>query len=289
MNKGVLFHADALQSLPVAQDELGPLDLIYVDPPYNAGGARGARSEKGTRAAGELAYKDSWGGLDGFLNMFEPRLMAMRDALSDRGSIWIHLDHRTVHDVKVLADRIFGRDSFVGDIIWVPGNGGRRKNAPPMTHQTILVFKRGREMIYNVQAPELREPHAETSLKMHFKSKDEAGRHFREKKVAGKTYRYYADEGKMRGSVWTDIPSMRANTPLNKETTGYPTQKPLELLDRIIAAATTDDSIVFDPMCGSGTTLAAAHQRGLRSGGSDKSATAIAVAEKRLGLKARLL
>ncbi len=74
--------------------------------------------------------KDAWGGLDAFLAMLEPRLVVVRDALSPVGSLWLHLDHRAVHDAKVLADRVFGRASFQGEVIWVPGNGGKRRSGP---------------------------------------------------------------------------------------------------------------------------------------------------------------
>lgn len=277
-----LARGDCLDLLPHLSGNVGPFDLVYVDPPYNAGGTRGARRGKGDRARGETAYRDAWGGLDSFLSMLEPRLAAMRDTLSDHGTLWVHLDHRTVHDVKVLADRVFGRNSFQGEIIWVPGNGGRRRNGPSMTHQTILIYSRTPHFIYNVDSIALREPYAETSLKMHFQQVDEEGRRYRERTLGGKTYRYYADEGRRIGSVWTDCPAMRANTPLNKEATGYPTQKPEALLRRIVSAATTESSAVLDPMCGSGTTLSAGLRLGRRCAGIDESELAIETTRRRL-------
>src|SRR5690606_21338191 len=100
--------------------------------------------------------------------------------------------------------------------------------------------------------------------------------------VNGKTYRYYADRGRRLGSVWTDLPSMRANTPLLRETTGYPTQKPLGLLDRIVRLATPAEGTVLDPMCGSGTTVVAALRAGRRAMGIDRSDIAVATARRRL-------
>jgi site-specific DNA-methyltransferase (adenine-specific) len=279
--RGELVHGDCLDEI-AALAKRGRFDLIYVDPPFNAGGARGARGRQGERVRGKVAYRDAWGGLDAFLGMLEPRLAAMRDALSERGSLWLHLDHRAVHDAKILGDRVFGRAAFRGEIIWVPGNGGKRRNAPSVTHQTILIFARGREMIWNAKDDALREPFAATSLHMHFNNVDAEGRKFRERHVAGKTYRYYADRGRTLGSVWTDCPAMRANTPLLRETTGYPTQKPLALLERIVRAASLPESRVLDPMCGSGTTLVAAENSGRKWAGCDRSALAIRVARKRL-------
>jgi len=287
IGRGQLLRGDCLQVLSGLGSKLlselgGGFDLAYMDPPFNAGGERGARQEKGDRASGELAYKDAWGGLDAFLAMLEPRLVAVRDSLSPIGSLWLHLDHRAVHDAKVLSDRVFGRTSFQGEVIWVPGNGGKRRTGPSVTHQTILIFARGREMIWNGDDPALRESHAQTSLRMHFKNVDADGRNYRDRHVAGKTYRYYADLGRRIGSVWSDCPSMRANTPLIKEATGYPTQKPESLLMRILRAATWENSLVLDPMHGSGTTLAAAERLSRRWLGIDQSLLAHRTAKARL-------
>jgi site-specific DNA-methyltransferase (adenine-specific) len=257
-------------------------DLVYVDPPFNAGGKRAARVGKGERARGAAAYDDFWGGIEQFISMLEPRLDAMRSALSDRGSLWLHLDFRAVHDAKVAADRVFGRAAFKGEIVWVPGNGARRVRGPSVTHQTILVYAPNAEMIWNADDSVLREPFAETSRRMHFRNTDADGRRYRERVIAGKAYRYYEDTGRRLGSVWADCPAMNANTPLTSETTGYPTQKPLTLLDRIVRAASSEASAVLDPMCGSGTTVVAAVRAGRRAVGIDQSPLAVQIATGRL-------
>jgi site-specific DNA-methyltransferase (adenine-specific) len=281
IGRGQLLRGDCLEVLSELSLD-GSIDLAYMDPPFNAGGGRGARQKKGERVDGELAYRDAWGGLDAFLAMLEPRLASVRDALSPVGSLWLHLDHRAVHDAKVLADRVFGRAAFQGEVIWVPGNGGKRRGGPSVTHQTLLIFARGKEMIWNGDDPALRERHAETSLRMHFKSVDSDGRNYRDRTVSGKTYRYYADLGRRLGSVWSDCPSMRANTPLIKEATGYPTQKPESLLDRILRAASLPESRVLDPMHGSGTTLAVAERLCRPWLGIDQSPLAHRTAKARL-------
>jgi site-specific DNA-methyltransferase (adenine-specific) len=268
-----------LPALPASER----FDLVYLDPPFNTGLRHHRRNGRGDRARGEAAYDDAWGGIDAFLAMLEPRLGAVARVLSERGSVFVHLDHRTVHDAKVLADGVFGRAAFQGEIVWVPGNGARRKNGPSVSHQTLLVYAMG-TMIWNDRDPALREPHAETSLRMHFSRTDAEGRRFRDRRIGGKTYRYYADEGRRLGSVWSDCPAMSANTPLSSETTGYPTQKPEALLERIVRAASLPKSRVLDPMCGSGTTLAVAERLGRRWVGIDKSPVAFDIAARRLGL-----
>jgi site-specific DNA-methyltransferase (adenine-specific) len=278
-----IIEADCLTSLPEVAASGLRFDLIYVDPPFNAGGKRRARLASGVeRAHGTLAYNDQFGTVDAFIAMLEPRLAAMRACMSDAGSLWLHLSHHTVHEAKVAADRVFGRTGFQGEVIWIPGNGGRRRNGPSITHQTILIYGRGPAMIWNADDGSLREPYADTSLRMHFRETDGDGRRYRERVIAGKAYRYYADEGRRLGSVWADCPAMNANTPLTSETTGYPTQKPEALLERIVRAASLPDSLVLDPMCGSGTTVAVAVRMGRRGLGIDQSPVACEIARARL-------
>jgi site-specific DNA-methyltransferase (adenine-specific) len=278
-----IIESDCLPTL----DELAAagqrFELIYVDPPFNAGGKRRARLETGVeRARGTLAYHDHFGGVDAFIQMLEPRLAAMRAVLDEIGSLWLHLSHHTVHEAKVAADRVFGRSAFAGEVIWVPGNGGRRRNGPSVTHQTILIYSGPRGLVWNGDDEALRESYAETSLRMHFKEVDGEGRRYRERVIAGKAYRYYADAGRRLGSVWTDCPAMSANTPLTAETTGYPTQKPEALLERVVRAASRAGGAVLDPMCGSGTTAAVAVRLGRRALGIDQSPVACQIARARL-------
>ena len=259
-------------------------ELAYLDPPFGVGTSFGAReSSGGWRAKGRSAYQDRWPSMAAYLAWLEPRVAAVRECLSVDGTMWLHLDHRAVHEAKTLCDRVFGARAFLGEVIWVPGNGGRGgKNRPSVTHQTLLLYAKGRRFIWNGSDPALREAYASVSLKMHFKSVDAEGRHFRERTLGGRTYRYYADEGRARASVWSDCPSMVANTPLLAETTGYPTQKPLKLLDRIVRASSRKAGLVVDPFCGSATTMVAAARLGRACIGCDIGAAAIEHASRRL-------
>jgi len=285
--RGLLALGDCLAVLPELAAKDRGFDLVYVDPPFNTRVHHGVRGERGARAKGTRAYADNFGTIEAFLAMLGPRLAAVREVMTDRGTLFLHLDHRTVHEAKLLCDQVFGPTGFRGEVIWVPGNGGRKRHGPSVTHQTLLVYAKGKHAIWNARDPALREPFAATSLRMHFAKRDGSGRHVRERRIAGKTYRYYADEGRALGSVWTDCPAMSANTPLATETTGYPTQKPESLLERIVRAASVAESRVLDPMCGSGTTLAVADRLGRRWVGIDQSAAAFEVARGRLGLRAR--
>ena len=279
---GMLQQGDCLDCLTPSRTQVGPFDLIYVDPPFNTGVTHAARVGGGSRALGLSAYNDAWGGLNGFLTMLAPRLQRWHNVLSENGSLWLHLDHRAVHDAKVLADKVFGPAGYRGEVIWAPGNGARRKRGPSVTHQTILIYARGKSLTYNSDAPDVREPYAETSRSMHFRNTDSNGRRYRERLIGGKSYRYYEDQGRRLGSVWLDCPAMLANTPLVSETSGYPTQKPLKLLERIVVLGSNPGDRVLDPMCGSGTTLVAARKLARTWMGIDQSPVAIRIAQQRL-------
>jgi site-specific DNA-methyltransferase (adenine-specific) len=276
-----LIHGDALTlSRHVTR---GDADLAYLDPPFKVEKKFAARLGKGeSRAKGTVAYDDTWDSLEAYLAWLEERISVVHSLLSARGTMWLHLDQRAVHEAKLVCDRIFGARAFRGEVIWLPGNGTKSRTGPGMGHQTLLLYARGKDPIWNGKDSALRAPFAATSQAMHFQNVDADGRRYRDRTVGKKTYRYYADEGRAIGSVWTDCPSMIANTPLRKETTGYPTQKPLKLLDRIVRATSLPDSLVIDPFCGSGTTLVAAAQAGRKFAGSDVGELAIATTRKRL-------
>lgn len=260
-------------------------ELAYLDPPFGVGASFGARvgPRGGARAHGPTAYVDRWPSMKAYLEWLEERIAAARECLSSEGTLWLHLDHRAVHDAKVACDRVFGRRAFLGEIVWVVGNGARgRRRGPGVTHQTLLLYAAGPDFVWNARDPSLREPFASTSLAMHFQRADAEGRTYRERTIAGKTYRYYADEGRALGSVWTDCPAMAANTPLRRETTGYPTQKPLTLLERIVRASSRTGGLAIDPFCGSGTTLVAAARLGRSFAGCDIGKLAIETAAQRL-------
>ncbi len=294
----LLFEGDAADACLALPADL-TFDLVYLDPPFAVGSTMSTRDQKGQARgrkqpkSGRDAYHDS-SDVEQLIAHLEPRLARIRERMSDRATLYLHMDYRAVHDAKVAADRVFGRRAFVGEVVWTPGNGGRGARGFTVTHHTLLVYARKDRkcIVYQCDHPLLREPYAATSLKMHFTKTDRDGRRYRERRIRGKRYRYYADEGRRLGSVWTDIPAMVANTPLRKEATGYPTQKPERLLERIIRAASHEGDTVADLMCGSGTTLVVAAQLGRRFVGSDQSPVAIETTRKRLdqaGLPYRLV
>ena len=291
-----LFHGDNLEVARRCVDEGLAFDLIYLDPPFGIGTTHGARTRIGESRAHKtsIAYDDEWHGIDAFLAALELRLIAFRALLSPRATMYMHLDHRTVHEAKVLCDRVLGRDAFRGEIVWAPGNGARTRTSWGATHQTLLVYTADARRapnpprwIFHADDPLLREPYADNSSARHFRERD--GVRVRERTVqlasGPKTYRYEHAHGRRLGTVWTDAPAMAANTPQSKQTTGYPHQKPEKLLERVLRASSDEGSLVFDPFCGSGTTLVVAARLGRRVVGCDAGGLAIEVARRRLALE----
>src|SRR5512140_1436955 len=179
-HSGRVFHCDAIDlGSRVAQ---GSAELAYLDPPFAVGVRFAARTKRGeSRATGVVAYDDTWPSLDAYLEWLEARIRVIYTLLSPEGTMWLHLDHRAVHEAKAICDGVFGRARFFGEIVWVPGNGSKSRRGPGVTHQTLLLYARGDEPVWNAKDAALREPYAATSRSMHFKNKDETGRNYRER------------------------------------------------------------------------------------------------------------
>lgn len=230
-----------LEALP-----LQSFGLIYMDPPFNTGkkqerktlrtvadvaGDRIGFGDKRYRSeqVGSRGYADSF---DDFLAFLMPRIERCRELLDEQGSLYLHLDSREVHYVKVALDHLFGRDCFLNEIIWAYDFGGRPKNRWPAKHDTILLYVRNRKRYhFDLEAVE-RIPYMAPGL-------------------VGKVK---AARGKSPTDVWWHT-IVATN---GKEKTGYPSQKPLGVLKRVIAASAVPGLPVLDPFAGSGTTGEAA-------------------------------
>lgn len=275
----------------------GRLDLIYIDPPFDSKAdyrtkvqLPGVNIDSRPTVIEQFAYADTWSatigdenvkGTAAYLKYMYPRLMLMRELLSSQGSLYVHIDDNIGSYVRVLLDDIFGKECFRGEIIWQLGTGAKSRKFFSNQHNTIYCYSKTDNWIFNYESKKLREPFAEMSLNMHFKNVDENGRRYRIRKVNGKEYIYYADEGRMRGTVWTDISSMASNSPILSETTGYATQKPEKLLELILEASSNQSSIVADFFGGSGTTAAVAEKLGRKWITSDIGKPATMIMRKR--------
>ena len=233
-------NADVLERLPEAA-----FDLVYVDPPFNTGK---------TQRRGALSYADAHSHYLGFLG---PKLKRARDLLANHGSLYVHLDYREAHRVKLLLDELFGEENFLNELIWAYDYGGRPKDRWPAKHDTILVYVKRRGEHWFDTAEVEREPYMAPGLV----GPEKAAR------------------GKVPASVWW---STIVHT-TGKEKTGYPTQKPEAVVRRIVAASSRPGGWCLDFFAGSGTLGAVAQQLGRRFVLVDSNPDAIDVIERRLG------
>jgi len=232
----------ALKSMPSES-----FQLIYIDPPFNTGraqvrtnrssksgetgnlGFQGKRYEQVVKSV--LSYDDDFADYWAFL---EPRLIEAFRLLHETGTIYLHLDYREAHYAKVLMDALFGRECFLNEIIWAYDYGGKSKSRWPAKHDTILVYVKDPALYYFDSATVDREPYMAPGL-------------VTPEKVA-------------RGKLPTDVWWHTIVSPTGKEKTGYPTQKPLGILRRIISASSKPGDRVLDFFAGSGTTAQAAFE-----------------------------
>lgn len=265
----------------------GKVDLIYIDPPFDSKAdyrtkvtLPGVELEQKPTVIEQFAYSDTWSdGTASYLAMITPRLILMRELLADTGSIYVHLDWHVGHYVKLVLDEIFGKKSFVNEIVWCYSIGGKGDGRFARKHDTIQLYAKGDSPIFNGKDPMVvmdRKPNSHMRLKV-----DADGREYQEKtdKKSGKVYRYYVDEGKIPEDYWTDIEQLNRE---DSERVGYDTQKPEALLRRILAASSNPGSIICDFFGGSGTTAAAAEKLGRRWITIDLGKPACMIMRKRL-------
>jgi DNA modification methylase len=250
-------------SLPVAR-AARDLAAIYIDPPFGTGTTRRGRS--GT-------YEDAPDDPEAFVGWLGPWLEASRDALAPHGSFFVHLDWRAVHYVKVALDRVFGRGSFAGEIVWCYAVGGKSRRGFGKKHDTILWYGRTGEWAFHADAVRVARRGGS-----HMRVKD--GVQEKTDRRTGKVYRYPVSAGKIPEDWWTDIETLNHSA---RERTGWPSQKPERLIERLLAATTLPGEWVGDWFVGSGTTAAVAQRMGRRFVVADREPRAIAHTRARLG------
>jgi site-specific DNA-methyltransferase (adenine-specific) len=268
-----IYLGDNLELLARLPDEA--ITLVYIDPPFNTGREQRrltlamTRDEGGDRVGfggnayrsdvvDEKAYTDSF---DDYVAFIEPRLREAHRVLNERGTLYFHIDYREAHYCKVLLDQIFGRECFLNEIIWAYDYGARSKSRWPAKHDTILVYV-----------------------------KDPARYHFDAEAVDREPYMapgLVTAEKAARGKLPTDVWWHTIVSPTGKEKTGYPTQKPLGVLRRIVQASSAPGDWCLDFFAGSGTLGAAALELDRRCIVCDSNPEAVEVMRGRLGLPVR--
>ena len=269
-----LINSNALEKI----NNFGGVKLIYVDPPYFTEKLHTMKGKKNV-----IAYEDIYGhSIEDYIGKMYIQLKLLHEILDDSGSIYVHVDYRTSSYLRIVLDEIFGEKNLKGYIIWNIDNGAKSKKYWSNQHNDILVYSKSDNFIFNSSSKLLKTKYSDSSLKTHFRKKDSNGRAYRERIINSKSYKYYADEGKLIGSVWNDIKSMEANSPLMQEYTYYPTQKPISLLSRIISASSNKGDIILDSFCGSGSSLVTANKMNRHWIGVDQSKDTIKTTRSRL-------
>ncbi len=290
------YHGDCLF---VLNHDIEPesIDLIYLDPPFFTGKVQKGK-DKWHPEAMEISYNDTkayWGQHQNRMRQKAPlwlnsipredefksyiyymmeRLEACKRALKQTGSIYLHCDERASHYLKMVMDEIFGYKNFRNEIVWWYHTGGASKKHFSKKHDIILFYSKKDKYYFDTEC--IRDQFRETKTD-HFNSIDGNGRKCRIRKINNKEYFYYLEDGKIPTDVW-EISTINA---VAEERTGYPTQKPITLLKRIIQASSNEGGMVLDPFCGCGTTIIAANELGRKWIGIDISKDALNVTKGR--------
>ena len=263
-----LIAGDEATGLPPMR---GKVDLIYIDPPFDSKAdyrtrinLPGADIEQKPTTIEQFAYADTWkDGTVSYLKMLYPRLVLMRELLSDKGSIYVHIDWHVGHYVKVLMDDIFGKENFLNEIIWCYKSGGAGGGGYAKKHDTILFYsKNNSHLTFNIVK--------EKSYMMPWSGKNPAQVYYQDEKG---TYTLVNTK-----DYWVDIGMLATSS---YERTGYATQKPEALLERIIKASSNEGDLVCDFFGGSGTAAAVAERLGRRWITTDIGKPATLVMRKR--------
>jgi site-specific DNA-methyltransferase (adenine-specific) len=266
--QGAVVQADNLEVLAALPE--GSVDLCYGDPPFGTGETqrleriRTGDGEQTRRGFGGREYRyevvsdhayDDGLTLDAHLAAVRARVEAIHRVLAPHGSLYLHCDWRTVHHLRLLLDEVFGPRRFLNELVWAYDYGGRPRDRWPRKHDTILWYARGDRWLFDRDAID-RVPYMAPGL--------------------------VGPEKAARGKLPTDVWWMTIVPPGSAERTGYPTQKPVRLLERILAASSRPGDLVLDPYAGSGTTGVAAARLGRRWLLVDREPVAVRIARDRL-------
>ncbi|OAJ34134.1 DNA-methyltransferase [Piscirickettsia salmonis] len=267
-------HNDCLAELrEIAENSV---DLIYLDPPFFT--QRQISGPPQGKEASAYQFNDIWTGRHEYLYFLQVRLVELQRILKPTGSLFFHCDQRAGHWVRMLLDDIFSVDQFRSEIIWHYKRWSNVKKGLQSTHQKIFFYTKTDDFTFNHLYGEY-SPTTNVEQLLQKRTRDEEGKSVYAKDEKGEHVLNEAKQGVPLGDVWDDIPYLNPNA---KERTGYPTQKPLLLLERIIQLASHAGDIVLDPFCGSGTSLVAAKLLGRNAVGIDSSEEAVTLTQERL-------
>ncbi len=249
-------------------------DLVYLDPPFFTNRRHSSITRDRTKT---FSFDDAWSGLSEYAEFIEKRLRQVHSVLKDSGSVFVHCDSSANFLLRVLLDKIFGSQQFRSEIIWTYKRWSNSARNLLPAHQTIFFYSKSDHYKFNI----IYGAYSETTnidQILQLRQRDKHGVSKYATDTNGDTVYATDKKGVPLSDVW-EIPYLN---PKAKERSGYPTQKPVLLLDRIIRIATHPGDLVVDPFCGSGTTLVAASILGRKFLGIDTSSEAVELANRRI-------
>lgn len=252
----------------------GAVRLVYLDPPFFTQKSHRLRTRDGSK---EFSFRDVWGSHEEYAEFLHERLVRCRRTLAGNGSLFFHCDRRASHIARALLDGVFGGENFRSEIIWRYRRWSNSRRALLPSHQILYFYSNTDDYLFNPVRSGY-SPSTNVDQLLQRRKRDESGRCVYERDDAGRIVSSDAKRGVPLGDVW-DIPYLN---PKARERVGYPTQKPIVLLERIIRLVTNPGDVVLDPFCGSGTTLVAAMLNGRRGFGIDVSEDAARLTRERL-------
>lgn len=269
----MLIHDDCLNGVKALTENT--IDMIYLDPPFFTQKHQISQDCNGN----VYGFSDVWDSRQSYLLFLRERLLEMHRVLKDTGSIFLHCDTSSSHYIRILLDEIFGEKNFRSEIIWTYRRWSNSQKGLLAGHQTIFFYSKSRDFKFNVIYGEY-SPTTNLDQILQERERDSEGKVRYKRDKNGNVIMAREKRGVPMADVW-DIPFLN---PKAKERAGYPTQKPIELLQRILRISTDEGDLILDPFCGSGTTLVAAKLLQRNYIGIDTNPAAIELSIRRLEL-----
>ncbi len=270
--KGQTHIGDCLDVLLEMEQE--SVDLIYVDPPFFTQKVHDLVTRDGSAS---FSFRDIWDSDSSYTDFIYQRIARARDVLKSSGSLFFHCDKSASHIVRLMLDNIFSPDHFQSEIIWHFKRWSNAKKGLLPAHQTIFFYSKTDKFKFNIFYQEY-SPSTNVDQIMQKRVRDERNKSVYARNKSGKVVGNGSKKGVPLSDVW-EIPFLN---PKAKERVGYPTQKPILLMNKIIELVTEEGDVVLDPFCGSGTTLVAAQLLNRNSVGIDIADEAIELTKSRL-------
>ncbi|WP_244324646.1 DNA methyltransferase [Sporofaciens musculi] len=255
------------------QMDRNSVDMIYLDPPFFSQKIQSLKDTQGN----EYSFGDTWNSREDYLDYMRVRVYELKRVLKDTGSIFLHCNEKASHYLRIILDDVFGEDNFRSEIIWTYKRWSNSKKGLLPGHQTIFFYSKTNDYKFNIVYTEY-SPTTNIDQILQERVRDNRGKTIYKHDNNGEVILSKEKKGVPMSDVW-EIPFLN---PKAKERVGYPTQKPIELLERIVRISTDAGDTVLDPFCGSGTTIVAAELINRKGIGIDISQDAVEISENRL-------